>query len=173
MERVIRDETGRPVLPQPDEISRRERDDAMGAYLMMFGSWAVGLPVPLISVIIAAVYHGINAKRSRFVAFHSFQSMLTEFLISALNTAIIVWWIVLLVRDDGFPTVFWAGLIFAGIWNIAYIVFSIIGALRSYKGRFFYFPFFGRVSFDRYYGERAVSADDEAETGRNEPPPGY
>jgi len=31
-------------LPQPDEIPEREKEDAMGAYLMMFASLAIGSP---------------------------------------------------------------------------------------------------------------------------------
>lgn len=174
MEKLTRDEAGRPVLPQPEEIPTRDRDDAMGSYLMMFGSWAVGLPLPIISMIVAGVYHAMNGKKSRFVAFHSYQSMITEYAISSLNLLLIAYWIVLLVRGGEFPSVFWAGLVFAGCWNIAYIVFSIIGAVRAYKGRFFYFPFFGRLAFARYYGDDPVFPNGmESVVSRNEPPRGY
>ena len=38
-------------LPQPNEVSSREREDGMGAYLMMFASLGVGLPLPIINLI--------------------------------------------------------------------------------------------------------------------------
>lgn len=169
----MRDEAGRPVLPQPEEISARDREDAMGAYLMMFGSLAVGLPLPIISVIVAGVYHSMNGRKSRFIAFHSYQSMITEFVISALNTAFIVYWIILLIRGAGFPQGFWAALIFAVLWNILYITFSIVGSVRAYRGRFFYFPFFGRIAFLRYFGDRPLFPEgSEPLRPRNEPPGG-
>ena len=53
-------------LPHPDELGTRERDDAMGAYLMMFASLGLGLPFPLINIIASAVYYFVNRKSSRF-----------------------------------------------------------------------------------------------------------
>ena len=32
------------ALPQPHEIRNGEREDAMGAYLMMFAAWGAGSP---------------------------------------------------------------------------------------------------------------------------------
>ena len=40
-------------IPQPEEVSTREREDAMGAYLMIFGALAAGLPLPIINLIAA------------------------------------------------------------------------------------------------------------------------
>jgi len=34
-------------LPQQDEIPEREREDAMGAYIMMFAAFASSLPLPI------------------------------------------------------------------------------------------------------------------------------
>jgi hypothetical protein len=54
-------------LPQPDDISIREKEDAMGAYLMMFAAHAIGLPLPIISLVAAIIYLYLNRKTSRFV----------------------------------------------------------------------------------------------------------
>jgi len=62
-------------VEQPDEIPIREREDAMGAYLMMFAALAAGLPLPIINLIAALVYFYINKGKSRFVRFHSLQSL--------------------------------------------------------------------------------------------------
>ena len=51
------------ALPQPDEIPKREREDAMGAYLMMFAAWGVGLPLPLLNLVAAIIYFFTNKKR--------------------------------------------------------------------------------------------------------------
>ena len=51
------------TVPQPEEISQREREDAMGAYLMTFGAASGGFPAPMLAFIVALVYHAINAKK--------------------------------------------------------------------------------------------------------------
>ena len=48
------------ALPQPHEIPTREREDAMGAYLMMFAAWGAGLPLPLLNLVAAIIYFFIN-----------------------------------------------------------------------------------------------------------------
>ncbi|MDI3527939.1 MAG: hypothetical protein PWR03_2123 [Tenuifilum sp.] len=35
-------------IPQPDEVSDIEKDDAMGAYFMMFATTGLGLPLPIL-----------------------------------------------------------------------------------------------------------------------------
>ena len=32
------------LLPQPQDLTVREKEDAMGAYLMMFAAWGAGSP---------------------------------------------------------------------------------------------------------------------------------
>ena len=44
------------ALPQPHEIPKRDREDAMGAYLMMFAAWGAGLPLPLLNLLAAIIY---------------------------------------------------------------------------------------------------------------------
>ena len=53
------------ALPQPDEIPKREREDAMGAYLMMFAAWGARLPLPLLNLLAAVIYFFTNKKPSR------------------------------------------------------------------------------------------------------------
>ena len=65
-------------LPQPEEIPEREKEDAMGAYLMMFAAVAIGLPLPIINLIASFIYYYINRKKSRFIHFHSLQSLLSQ-----------------------------------------------------------------------------------------------
>jgi len=49
-------------LPQPDEITRREREDAMGAYFMMFAAWGIGLPLPFLNLVAAGIYYGLHRR---------------------------------------------------------------------------------------------------------------
>ena len=65
-------------LPQPDQLSSREKEDGMGAYLMMFAAFAVGLPLPVVNLIAALIYYSINRKKGRFVHFHCLQSFLSQ-----------------------------------------------------------------------------------------------
>jgi uncharacterized membrane protein len=160
------------VLPQPADISQREKDDAMASYLMMFASWAIGLPLPLVNLVASVVYYVVNRKGSKFVAFHSLQSFLSQVPVSLLNAGVVGWGIGLLVKGEtaGNLWPFLGYVLFVIAVNILYIVFSIVALVQANKGRFYYLPFFGRVSFDRHYG--TASAERERPAWVNRPPEG-
>jgi uncharacterized membrane protein len=145
------------ALPQPSDISQREKDDAMASYLMMFASWAIGLPLPLINLIASIIYYYINRKNSKFVAFHSLQSLLSQVPVSILNAGVIGWGIGLLVAENPETNIwpFLGYVFFAAAVNILYIVLSIVALVQANKGRFYYMPYFGRLAFDRHYGRKA------------------
>jgi uncharacterized membrane protein len=160
------------VLPQPADISQREKDDAMASYLMMFASWAIGLPLPLVNLVASVVYYVVNRKGSKFVAFHSLQSFLSQVPVSLLNAGVVGWGIGLLVKGDAAQGLwpFLGYVFFVVAINILYIVFSIVALLQANKGRFYYLPFFGRMSFERHYGR--ASAERERPAWVNRPPEG-
>ena len=159
------------ALPQPHEIPKREREDAMGAYLMMFAAWGVGLPLPLLNLLAAIIYFFTNKRTSRFVSFHAYQSLLTQVPISILNAGAVAWVLRNLYKDHEFSDYFWTYLIFIGLWNLIYMVFSIIACVQARKGRFYYFWVFGRIAFARYYGPDAVSLEEREKP--NLPPGGF
>ena len=156
-------------LPQPEEISIREKEDAMGAYLMMFAAWGAGLPFPLINLIAAIIYFFINKKSSKFVAFHAYQSLLTQIPISLFNAGVIAWVILILspYAEDNPP--FYVYFVFVVIWNLLYMIFSIIACVKARRGQYYYFWVFGRIAFNRYYKK---SAQDDQPV-RNLPPEGF
>ena len=78
-------------LPQPQEVTEREKDDAMGSYLMMFASLAVGVPIPLLNLIASVIYFLVNRKTSSFVAFHALQALLTHIPVVVLNAGVVAW----------------------------------------------------------------------------------
>jgi uncharacterized membrane protein len=160
-------------LPQPDEIPDREKEDAMGAYLMMFASLAIGLPIPLLNLIASVIYFFVNRKNGTFVAFHALQALLTHVTVVLLNAGVIGWLIGILVvppHDSFSPAFFWY-LFFVVLVNIAYIVWSIVALVHARKGRFFYMPLVGRMCFARYYGPKARGRT--ARTWENRPPEGF
>ena len=73
-------------LPQPEDMETREKEDAMGAYLMMFASIGAGLPLPIINLIASIIYFILNKSKSRFVKFHSHQSLLSQIPTSLMNS---------------------------------------------------------------------------------------
>jgi len=158
-------------LPQPHEISGREKEDAMGSYLMMFAAWGFGLPLPFISLIASIIYYYLNKKDSKFVGFHAFQALISQIPIAFLNAGAIFWLLILLIRE--FKS--WQGFLFYIIltvgMNILYLVFSIIGAVKARKGQFYYFYFFGNIAFLRFYGPNAEKKEEK--TGPNLPPRGF
>ena len=158
-------------LPQPDEIPEREREDAMAAYLMMFASLAIGLPIPLFNLIASFVYYLVNRKSSRFVAFHALQALLSHIPVVLLNAGLVAWLIVILVSAVSFSGGFFWYLIFVLALNVAYIVISIIALIHARKGRFYYIPLFGRLSFSHFYGPKAEARQKTA-AWENRPPEG-
>jgi uncharacterized Tic20 family protein len=158
-------------LPQPDEIPAGERDDAMAAYLMMFASLAIGLPLPLVNLVASLVYWLVNRKTSRFVAFHSLQSLLSHLPVTVVNAGLVAWTIAAIASPVRFGAAFFWFLAFTVLLNIAYIVISIVALVHAHKGRFFYIPFFGRVSYLRLYGPRA-EARRKTVAWENRPPAG-
>ena len=159
-------------IPQPDEISKREKEDAMGAYFMMFAAWGVGLPLPVLNLIAAFIYFMINKKSSRFVAFHSLQSLLSQLPVTAANLSVIVWLFRIIFAGDWyFPSSFFGLLVFMILLNLLYLVISIISLTKAKKGQFYYMPFFGRLAFSRFYGPNAVELVKPTEP--NKPPEGF
>jgi len=138
-------------IPQPDEISSKERDDAMGSYLMMFAAWAAGLPLPMLNILASVIYYFVNRKNGNFVRFHALQSMWSQILLGLINAFGTAWLIKMLFDGEFSGEYFYPYLITAIIINIFYIIFSIIAAVYAKKGRFFYFIFFGKIAFHRAY----------------------
>jgi len=154
-------------LPQPDEVTIREREDAMGAYMMMFAAMAAGLPLPIINLIAAIIYYYINRSKSKFVHFHSLHSLLAQLPTSILNAGLIFWSIRIWLFDwelsDYFIGYIWM-VVFA---NLLYFIFSIVAAVRARRGRFFYFLFFGRYAYEVVYRVK-----EEAKSVSFNKPPG-
>lgn len=144
-------------IPQPSEVTDREREDATGAYLMMFATVAIGLPMPVINIIAAIVYYFVNRSKGNFVRFHSLQSLYSQLPVSVMNSIAVIWAIVNLVKDYDFTSTYWGYLIAVGVFNVVYTVFSIIGAVRAHNGRFYYFVFFGKLAYMQVYRKRYMS----------------
>lgn len=138
-------------VPQPHELSNREKDDAMGSYLMMFASVAVGLPLPIINLIAAVVYYFTNRNKGLFVHFHALQSLISQLPTTILNAVAVFWGVRIYFFDWEFTDTFKGYLIMVLVFNLAYFVFSIVGAIKAKKGYMYYFLFFGRLSYETVF----------------------
>jgi uncharacterized membrane protein len=147
-------------LPQPDELEVREREDAMGAYFMMFATAALGLPLPILNLVAAIIYYFLNKSKGRFVQFHTLQSLYSQIPVTLLNLGLVAWIITNLVKEYTFTEVFWGYVVMVAVANLVYLIFSIIGAVRARKGFFYYFLFFGKAAYVQVYrvreGEKPV-----------------
>lgn len=165
MEPLSYDEYGKAILPQPDEIPSRDKEHAAGSYIMMFASQY--LPLPLINLLAAFLYHMFCRKRNRFVAFHTYQSMISQIPTSLFLWGIIAWVITKMVTHPFeewgmiFNRYFWIVCGVVVIWNIVYIVYSIIAYRRAGAGKLVYLPVFGKIAFNRYFGPNALAATTE------------
>lgn len=156
-------------LPQPHEISEREKEDAMGAYLMMFAAVAIGLPLPIINLIASVIYYFVNRKKSRFIHFHSLQALLSQIPTTIINWIAVVWGVTIFLKEDWTTSnEFWAYLIFAGLSTFLYFIFNIIAAFKARQGKMYYYLLFGKLSYERSF--RAGPADMPGMEPVNKPP---
>ena len=156
-------------LPQPEDIPIREREDAMGAYLMMFASLAMGLPLPIINLIAAIVYYYINKSKSKFVHFHSLQSLYSQIPTSLINAVLVFWTTLVIFKGFNASQEYKAYIIMAIIANLVYFIFSIIASVKARKGKFYYFILFGKLAYQRAYGIKYGEGIHEKKT-QNKPP---
>lgn len=151
------------MLPQPHELSEREKEDAMGAYLMMFASLATSLPLPIINLIAAVIYYYINRKKGRFIHFNCLQSLLSQLPTTLVNWGLLYWGLQIFFFDNyELSDYFYAYLGFSIIANLVYFIFSLVAAVRARKGIFMYFIFFGPYAYQKVYAKRnRLSYDNE------------
>jgi uncharacterized membrane protein len=172
-EEHMRDDGAFFPLPQPDQIPEREREDAMGAYLMMFAAVAVALPLPVINLIAAIIYYFVNRTKSRFIHFHSLQSLLSQLPTTLMNWGLLYWslriWFFNSLEFDDYYKGYLLTTILA---NLLYLIFSIIAAVKARKGRMYYFMFFGKLTYQLVFS-RSSSITYKGESGalyENKPP---
>jgi uncharacterized membrane protein len=161
-------------VPQPGDIPIREREDAMGGYLMMFASLAAGLPLPIINLIAAIIYFYLNKAKSRFIKFHAYQSLISQIPTSLINAGLVFWTVRLFFYQSvRFKEVFsvgseyeiyWGYLIMVIIANLLYMIFSLVAAFRARKGQFYYFLFFGKMAY--HYAYLIREGDDKQAVNR-------
>jgi uncharacterized membrane protein len=141
-------------LSQPEEITEREKEDAMGSYLMMFAAVAVGLPLPIINLIASVVYYFVNRKKSRFIHFHCLQSLLSQIPTTLINWVVVIWAVRIIFTDLKVDDTFWAAVIFAGLSTFLYFIVSIIAAFKARQGKMYYFLLFGKLAYEIAYRVR-------------------
>jgi uncharacterized membrane protein len=135
-------------LPQPEDIPEREKEDAMGAYLMMFAAVAVGLPLPVINLIAAIIYYFINRKKSRFIHFHCLQALLSQIPTTIINWVAVIWAGMILFTELTLSETFWAYVIFAGSVTVLYFIICMIASYKARQGKMYYLLFFGKVCYE-------------------------
>ncbi len=139
-------------VPQPDDISIREKEDAMGAYLMMFAAMGAGLPLPIINLIAIIIYYYLNKSASLFVRFHTYQALISQVPTTLMNAVAVFWGIRVAFFDDWFFTDALKGyLALVIVANIIYFILGIVGAVKARKGMMYYYFFFGKIAYDKVF----------------------
>jgi len=155
-------------LPQPEELTNKEKDDAMGGYLMMFAALAVGLPLPIINLIASIVYYYTNKTNSRFVRFHTYQAMISQLPLTLLNAICVAWALRIFVATSWYITPEFTGYaMMLAVANLVYIIFGIISAIKASKGRMYYYWIFGRMAYEKVFTIRPEIVPQPA---TNQPP---
>lgn len=148
-------------LEQPDELSKKEKEDAMGAYLMMFAAIGAGLPLPIINLIASVIYFFVQKRNTRFVRFHSLQSLWSQIPTTLVNAGAMYWTLQIFLFDNLEATDLYFGyLIMLVVLNLAYFAFSIVGAVKARNGKMYYFLFFGKLCYHQVYQIREEDANN-------------
>ena len=143
------------TLPQPHELSEREKEDAMGAYLMMFASLATSLPLPVINLIAAIIYYYVNRKKGRFIHFNCLQSLIWQLPSTLVNWVLLYWTLqIFFFKNHETNDSYFAYLGFSILANLIYFIFSIVAAVRARKGIFMYFILFGPYAYQKVYSKK-------------------
>lgn len=147
-------------IQQPHDLPSKEKEDGMSAYFMMFASLAAGIPLPILNLVAAAIYYHANKHKSRFVQFHSLQSLVSQLPVSILNFGLVVW-IIYLFRSN-FDTSMWFVLyaVLTALFNLTYVILSIIAAIKARNGRMYYFLFFGNYCYEKVYKVRNIEDEN-------------
>lgn len=153
-------------LPQPQDLSSREKEDAMGSYLMMFAALATSLPLPIINLIAAIIYYYVNRKKSRYIHFHCLQSLLSQLPTTLINWGLLYWIAQIFIFDNlELNDYFYAYLGLMIFTNLIYFIFSIVAAIRARKGIFMYFIFFGPYAYNRVFSIQNKLVYDNENSG--------
>lgn len=145
-------------IPQPNEIPLKDREDGMGAYLMMFAAIGAGLPLPLLNLLASIIYYNIFKKADLFVRFHCHQALFSQLPLTLLNAIGTFWAARAFFSDTWFFTDALKGyLIMLVIANIIYITFGIIAAVKARSGKMYYFWIFGKISYHTVFSIKVAS----------------
>lgn len=149
-------------LPQPEDISEKDRENAFGTYMLMFAS--AYFPLPFIELALSIAYYYYFKKKSRYVTFHTYQSLLSQIPITIINTSFFIYAIYLFVSimreriiTPEVKSMFFIILGVIVLINIVYNIVSLIIALKAKKGVIRYFPIIGRIAYDKFYGLHAMN----------------
>jgi len=139
-------------LEQPEDLSKKVKEDAMGAYLMMFAAIGAGMPLPIINLIASVIYYFIQKGSIRFVRFHSLQSLLSQIPTTLVNAVAVFWTLQIYIFDNFDVSDEYIGyLIMMVLLNLVYFAYSIVGAVQARKGKMYYFLFFGKYCYHQVY----------------------
>lgn len=156
------------TIPQPYEITTKEREQSLAAYLMMFATAAAGLPLPFLNLVASFAYYYFTKSTSRFVRFHSFQSLISQLPISLMNGVAVFWTFRILFTEVVFSDMYKGYLAVVVLSNLVYVLFSLIAAIKAYKGHMFYFVFFGKVAYLKAFAGKSEA--EESLMHQNLPP---
>lgn len=138
-------------LPNPSEIMLRDREDAMGAYLLMFAAMGIGIPLPGINLVASFIYYLIYRSGSRFVAYHSHQALITQIPITIVNAVAVFWMVRVIFFFAPLSPAFITLIGVMVVLNLFFLILSLVASSRARKGKFIFFPICSKISLHRYY----------------------
>lgn len=149
-------------IPQPEEVDVKDKENAFGSYILMFAG--AYFPIPFIELVLSIAYYNYFKKRSRYVAFHTYQSLLSQIPITLINTAFVTYAVYIFITNIlkeiivpiNTQNLFYIFLIMIVILNLIYNIVSLVIALKAKKGVIRYIPIIGKIAYDKIYGVNAI-----------------
>lgn len=123
-----------------------EAEKASGSYVMSLIAVIAGLPLPLINLAATLIFYLGNRKQSYFVRWHCTQALLSQSSLLIINTAGVVWSLMILFKSTAITSNYIAYLIAVLVFNAAEFIATVDAAIKTRKGIHVEWFFYGNLT---------------------------
>ncbi len=123
-----------------------EAEKASNSYVMSLIAVIAGLPLPLINLAATLIFYLGNRKQTFFVRWHCTQALLSQASLLIINTAGVVWSVMLLVKSSPVSSNYIAYIIAVLVFNAAEFIATVDAAVKTRKGIHVQWFFYGNLT---------------------------
>ncbi len=130
----------------PYKPLEHEAEKASGSYVMSLIAVIAGLPLPLINLAATLIFYLGNRKQTWFVRWHCTQALLSQSSLLIINTAGVVWSLMILFKSSVLTSNYIAYLIAVLVFNAAEFIATVDAAIKTRKGLHVEWFFYGNLT---------------------------